>query len=148
MFKTLVVGVDGSEPSGRAVELAARLAAMDSGTVHLVHAPEPRTVAFAMGAVASYHVVAAMPTLEDVDKATESIFDRAEEAARRSGATAVQRHVADGDAASGILAVAEKLGADVIVTGRRGLGSFMSMMMGSTTLQVSHAARVPCLTVP
>lgn len=58
-----------------------------------------------------------------------------------------QTHVERGEAAERIVACAEGCGADLIVMGRRGLGSVGSLLQGSTSLQVNHLAKCACLSV-
>ncbi len=66
MFKRIVVGFDGSPESEHALRLACDLAQKYDSEIHLVHTPQPQTVAFAMGAVAGYHAVTTMPSSEEV----------------------------------------------------------------------------------
>ena len=75
MFKNIVVGIDGSEPSERALRLACDLAQKYGSEIHLVHTPEPQTVAFATGAVAGYHAVTTMPSEEEVNVAAKKIIN-------------------------------------------------------------------------
>ena len=53
MFEKIVVGIDGSEVSEKAMRKACDVAGKHGSEIHLVHTPQPQTVAFAMGAVAS-----------------------------------------------------------------------------------------------
>lgn len=69
MFSKIVVGIDGSQTSENAVRLACDLAQKYASELHLVHTPQPQTVAFAMGAVAGYHAVTTMPSEQEVQDA-------------------------------------------------------------------------------
>ncbi len=147
MFGKIVVGLDGSEQSERALRLACDLAGKYGSDLHLVHTPQPHTVAFAMGAVSGYHMATTMPSREQVDQAGEKIFDAARAIVKEMGQTVTQTHMQMGDPGDHIIASAKEVGADLIVTGRRGLGSVGSLLQGSTTQRVNHLAECACLSV-
>ena len=52
MFTKIVVGFDGSDSAERVLRLACDISKKNKSEVHLVHTPQPQTVAFAMGAMA------------------------------------------------------------------------------------------------
>lgn len=147
MFKTIVIGVDGSETSHNAVRTACDLAAHYDSALHLVHTPQPQTVAFAMGAVAGYHAVTTMPSHDEVVAAADKIIQEAAELAAASGQKIASTHTEQGDPGDHIIACAKEVGADLIVTGRRGLGSIGSLVQGSTSLRVNHLAKCATLSV-
>jgi len=147
MFNKIVVGVDGSEASQRALQLTCDLAAKYQSEIHLVHTPQPQTVAFAMGAVAGYHAVTTMPSTEEVDEACEKILHSAKTVATEHGVKITESHTEHGNPAERLIACAEQCGADLIVTGRRGLGSVGTLVLGSTTQSVNHHATCACLSV-
>lgn len=147
MFKKIVVGVDGSATSDNAVRIACDLADKYSSDIYLVHTPQPQTVAFAMGAVAGYHAVTTMPSHDEVVKAANTIIDGATAVAAECGQKIAEARTEQGDAASEIISCAEDVGADLIVTGRRGLGSIGSLVQGSTTQRVNHLAKCATLSV-
>jgi nucleotide-binding universal stress UspA family protein len=147
MFKKIVVGIDGSETSENALRLACDLAQKYHSKIHLVHTPQPNTVAFALGATAGYHAATTMPSYDEVQKAGEKILNSAKAVAKDCGQVIAQTHMERGDPADQIIACAELCGADLIVTGRRGLGSVGSIVLGSTTQRVNHLAKCACLSV-
>ena len=115
--------------------------------IHLVHTPQPQTVAFAMGAVPGYRAVTTMPSSDEVRRAGEKILSSGKVIAKECGQVVTQTHMERGDPADQIIACAEGCGADLIVTGRRGLGSVGSLVQGSTTQRVNHLAKCACLSV-
>ncbi len=147
MFKKIVVGLDGSENSENALRIACDLAKKYKSEIHLVHTPEPRTVAFAVGAAAGYQAVATTPTEEEVKEATEKVMNSAMAIAKECKQTIASTHTDRGEPSEEIIACAEKCGADLIVTGRRGLGSVGSLLQGSTTQKVNHRAKCACLSL-
>lgn len=147
MFSNIVVGLDGSETSENALRLACDLADKYGSEIHLVHTPQPQTVAFAMGAVAGYAAVTTMPSDNEVNEAAEKILNAGKEVAKECGQTVTQAHVKRGNPADEIVAYADDCGADLIVTGRRGLGNVGSLVLGSTTQGVNHKAKCACLSV-
>lgn len=147
MFAKIVVGLDGSETSDNALRLACDLAQKYQSELHIVHTPQPVTVAFAMGAVAGYHAVTTMPSQDEVRQAGEKILNAGKKIAQDCGQTVTSTRMKMGDPADEIVACAEDCGADLIVTGRRGLGNLGALIQGSTTQRVNHLAKCACLSV-
>lgn len=147
MFGKIVVGIDGSEASQGALRVACNLAQKYDSELHLVHTPQPQTVAFAMGAVAGYHTVTTMPSPREVQSAGKKILNSGEEIAKEHGQTVSRTYMQIGEPAAELVACAEQCDADLIVTGRRGLGSLGALALGSTTQKVNHLAKCACLSV-
>lgn len=147
MFKTIVVGLDGSDPAQHALRVACDLAGTYKAHLHLVHAPQPQTVAFALGAVSGYHATTTMPSADKVQAAAEKVLADGEQSVTQFGLTVSGTLHQVGDAAEVIIAYAKGCNADLIVTGRRGLGTVGALMQGSTTRRVNHLAKCACLSV-
>lgn len=146
MFSKIVVGIDGSEPAEHALRLACDLAGKYGSELHLVHTPKAETVAFALGAVSGYRVATTMPDPEAVKEAAQQVLSSAHKVSKEYGLVA-QQHVGDADPADDVVGFAKSCGADLIVTGRRGLGQVAGMVMGSTSQRVSKKAECAHLTV-
>ena len=56
--------------------------------------------------------------------------------------------IRDGSPAPALIAVAEAEKADLVVTGRRGLGGFAELLLGSTSHHLSHHLDRPLVIVP
>ena len=147
MFGKIIIGLDGSETSENALRLACDLAQKYQSEIHLVHTPQPKTVAFAMGAVSGFHAATTMPHADEVRKASEKILDAGRAIAQEYGLTVAQTHSRVGDPADHIIDCAKACGADLIVTGRRGLGNIGAMVLGSTTQRANQLAECACLSV-
>lgn len=143
MFKKITVGLDGSETSENALRIACDLAQKYGGQMHIVHTPQVETVAYAVGAGA----VVITPSQEELDAAGAKVIEKGVAIAKECGQKVAKTHMTHGNAADQILHCAEDWGADLIVTGRRGLGGFASLVMGSTSQRVGHLAKCACLTI-
>ena len=142
MFKNIVVAVDGSDHAEQAVNIACDIARRYDASVHLVHSPQLDTVALAVGAGA----YSLKPKPEEVQAAGKQVMDRALAEATANGITA-QSVIGNGVPADEVLKCANAVGADLIVAGRRGLGAVSSLVLGSTSLKISHDAECAVLTV-
>ncbi|MCA1776306.1 MAG: universal stress protein [Loktanella sp.] len=148
MFKTILVGTDGSDHALRALKVACDLAKLCDGEITLVHTPRPDTVAFAAGAMAGYQMITTMPDEEEVQAAARQIIEDAKKAAWSYGCEVRNSVILRGDPGDEIIAQAKKDGADLIVTGRRGLGNFAGLVLGSTSQRITHLADCAVLSVP
>jgi nucleotide-binding universal stress UspA family protein len=138
-YRNVVVGTDGSETAGRAVDHAARLAAAFGARLTIV-------TAYAQGTAVSPQELDAAPAdvrwrLTDASGA-EDLAGHARGVAKAAGADDVRIRVARGDAATALIDVAEDTLADVIVVGSRGMTGASRFVLGSVPNKVSHHA--PC----
>ncbi len=147
MFKEIIVGIDGSPSSHQAIRIACDLSRKYDAGLTLIHVPHAEAAAYAVGAAAGYHALTTIPSFEQVEAAGQQILDAGLAVAEKAGCTDVNTLMPHGDAATEILASAEEVGADLIVTGRRGLSRISSLVLGSTTQRVSHLAKCACLSV-
>jgi nucleotide-binding universal stress UspA family protein len=136
---TLLVAIDGSEHSRRAVQYAARRARGGACRIELLHVEAP-VMAWEVGSVSSSSTVAMNRYTESraLLEAGEHEFDRG---------VAVTRHAIEGDPAKVILEQAAKLEADEIVIGSRGLRPLGAAVLGSVTYKVLHNASIPVIVV-
>ena len=143
MFEKIVVGVDGSEQSMSALAVASDLAQKYSSQLYLVHSPELETTGIAVGSSA----VMIEPEPDAIAEAGEKVMQAAKDKATELGLTPAECIIGNGNPASEILSCTDKIGADLIVLGRRGLGGLSSLLLGSVSQKVSHDAKCACLTV-
>jgi nucleotide-binding universal stress UspA family protein len=143
MIESLLVATDGSETAGTAVERAAALAHAVGASAHVMTAYQPLRAHVAPGAAVD-------PEVADwavrSDARAEAILDRACAAFRLHGVEA-QPHSHRGDAADGILEVAERLEVDLVVVGNKGLTGARRFLLGSVPNKVSHHATCSVLIV-
>ena len=86
-------------------------------------------------------------TLERVGAGAWTAERVAEALAAECGQEKVTTHLLRGDPADQMIDCAAMVGADLIVTGRRGLGNLAGMLLGSTSQRISHHAQCAVLTV-
>jgi nucleotide-binding universal stress UspA family protein len=137
MFGRIVVGTDGSETAGTAVDRAIGLAASLQGRLLIVSAFGPIGEWGEHGRAEPADAHWMPPTREDV---FETLRD-AGERARRAGVP-VETFARQGDPADAILDVAEEQGADLVVVGNKGMTGAKRFLLGSVPNKVSHHA--PC----
>ena len=139
MFRSIVVGTDGSDTAKQAVREAIELAKQIGATVDVVSAYEPvsnqrlREEARQVPDDLQWSV----NPREDVN----ATLDEAAEAVRGAGVD-VQTFAREGDPADAILDVAEERNSDLIVVGNKGMTGAKRFLLGSVPNKVSHHA--PC----
>jgi len=140
MYKTIVVGTDGSTTAGRAVAHAASLARATGATLHIVHAFQPVSPLAAIGPDGG---AAAMSVglAEMTETQARAILERSAAATDGEGII-VETHLSSGDAASALLDTAEQLDADLVVVGNRGMSGARRFVLGSVPNKISH--HCPC----
>lgn len=139
MFKSIVVGTDGSGTAGEAVRQAVDLARTVGAKLELVSAyePVPAQRLREERRDAPEDLQWAITPREDVD----ATLDAAAAIAREAGVD-VTVYPRQGDPADAILDVAEERDADLIVVGNKGMTGAKRFLLGSVPNKVSHHA--PC----
>jgi nucleotide-binding universal stress UspA family protein len=140
MYRSIVVGTDGSETAQRAVDQATRLADAVGGELHVVSAYEPVTDRIAGAPEGAAKVWAIAPDAE-----VQALVGEVLASIKESGVDATS-HTVKGDAADALLEIAERVKADLIVVGNRGMHG-MARVLGSVPNKVSHRARCSVLIV-
>jgi nucleotide-binding universal stress UspA family protein len=135
----VVAATDFSEPAAAAAEWAALVARTHGGTLHLVHGVSPLYPPMdqtAMWADLAIQLAA-------------GARDRLEELAQpwRDSGLAVECHAETGRPVQVIVAVAERVGARLVVVGTRGHSRLVRLLLGSTAAQVIEKAPCPVLAV-
>jgi nucleotide-binding universal stress UspA family protein len=139
VFRSIVVGTDGSDTATQAVRQAVDLASAVGATLELVSAYEPVSEQRLAEErrQAPEDIQWAIGPREEVDATLEA----AAGIAREQGVT-VQLCPRQGDPADAILDVAEEHEADLIVVGNKGMTGAKRFLLGSVPNKVSHHA--PC----
>jgi nucleotide-binding universal stress UspA family protein len=136
MFKSIVVGTDGSETAEIALQRAVELAGLSGAKLHIVSAYEPAPARVG----GNQPVAEAAEWSVGSDFKVDAVLQRAQETAR-GGNIDVEVHAPKGDAADSLIEAAKEHGADLIVLGSRGMRG-ARRVLGSVPNKVSHHA--PC----
>lgn len=137
MFSRMLVAVDGSEHSRRAMSLAGQLAQRLGAEVIVVHVAE---VHYSGAAVWSTESSAESAELVD------TMVQRLEGAGVR--ARSQVREASHGHVAREIVAVAGEEGCELIVAGTRGHSKLKDLLLGGVTSSLLHRTTTPVLVVP
>lgn len=140
----IIVGVDGSTHSRRALEWAIKEAASRHTplTVVTVHQPYRGYWNAAVDFPGDNALVEAAS--KAVQEETDEVLAKLAEDARPPEVNVM---AVDGQPADRILRAAASVDADLIVLGSRGAGGFAKLLMGSVATQVSHHAHCPVMIV-
>lgn len=148
MFRTILIGIDGSQRSGRILELGAELALTQGASIHILCAIDP-----------AYF-------LQESDRSGPSTRDELDypaAAIEREGTDRIVREAVSKLRAQGLLATGEvlpgspaetitstavQLKSDLIVLGHRHLSWLRRQAEGSVAQQVLERAAVPVMVVP
>jgi len=141
LYKNIVVGIDGSPASLKALEKAAEIAKQFNSKLYLVMAIPPiQDFVATMTPI----IEGAMTVIEDNARKT---LEEAKKIAEQKGATVEELIVETGGAGHVITKHAKELNADLIVVGKRGKRSWIDKLVGSTTSDVVKHAQTDVLVV-
>jgi nucleotide-binding universal stress UspA family protein len=171
MIKKILVPVDGSEHSVKAVELASDLASKYDAQVILLHVllrgHMPDGLKKALDVEVGKRATSAdnlvnMPqeilarvgskkdtqlSLKELDYIGKYVLSSVAGICKDKGVNSIDQRVEEGNPAKVIIKAAEDSKADMIVMGNRGLSDFQGMLVGSVSHKVSHLAKCTCVTV-
>jgi nucleotide-binding universal stress UspA family protein len=137
----IVVGIDGSEHSKKALEWAVAEAKLRSAELRVVYAwmlPVYATgYGFAPGALVD-PVAMGDAARSQLDKTLDDVAGDAKD-------VTIERKVVEGMAAQ--VLVEEAKGADLLVVGSRGHGGFAGLLLGSVSQQCAHHASCPVVII-
>lgn len=144
MFTKILVAVDGSDHSQRALECACDIANKYGAALHVVHAPQIEVETLTMG---SGMTAETMPTRDRLANLGTPIIDRAKSWAGAAGCEPAAVEILLGDTAQSILDYAKRNGIDLIVSGSRGFGNLRGLLQGSVSQKLTAHSTCPVLTV-
>ena len=144
LYRSVVVGTDGSESSFRAVERAAEVAGAAGATLYIATAFQQGggsggTAADALKSEA-FQITGNAPAYEILHSATDR--------AKKAGAQKVEeRAIADKNPVDALLDLVIGVKADLLVVGNRGLSSLTGRLLGSVPSDVARKADIDVLIV-
>jgi nucleotide-binding universal stress UspA family protein len=140
-FQSILVPLDFSAHSDRALASAKGLAKTFGARLHLLHAYHlPVHVAM------PDQIIIPQDFWTSVREAARSKLEEVRKSVAAEGIQ-VEAHLVEMPAAEAIQQAAERLGADLIVMGTRGLTGLKHVLLGSVAERTLRTARCPVLTV-
>jgi nucleotide-binding universal stress UspA family protein len=150
-MERILVALDGSEHSDKALDLASDIAGKYGTELVLLHvlSSKPLTDAERYMAENEYldDLVCSLDVPGPAGGGDQRLMTRARKHAREKRVRTVQTLLEDGDPASTILRVAKGLQVDMIFLGSRGLGDIKGLLMGSVSHKVMQLAECTCVSV-
>jgi nucleotide-binding universal stress UspA family protein len=139
----IIVGIDGSAHSRRALEWAMREAAIRRVPLTVLTVQQAATGFWGDTIVYPDDQVPAEQVLKAAQGETDEILERLGDKSRPPWVTV---QAVNGIPAEALLDAAAD--ADMIVVGSRGAGGFKKLLMGSVSLQITHHAHCPVVVIP
>lgn len=174
-MERIMVALDGSDHSDKALDLASEIAAKSGAELVLLHVVSDKPLTEAerhMAEVEYLNEIAGSFDVSRVDPGGDPqtraqrvlqhyadvahrvreamgqrLMSRSRTRARERGVRSVQAVLEDGDPASTILRLAKGLHVDMLFLGSRGLGDAKGLLMGSVSHKVAHLAECTCVSV-
>ena len=140
-IRKILVPVDFSDHSQRALDEAIGLAKVFGSELHLLHCYQIHPTA-----IAPYGIVVPEAFELDIRTAAAQRLSEWREKASAQGVR-VQEHITAHFPAEEIAAMADQLGIDLIVMGTRGLTGLKHVLLGSVAERTIRLAKCPVLTV-
>ncbi len=145
MFERILVAVDGSEGSKKALRLASRLQQTCGGNLMVLTVFRHHSLLEAS---------MSMVRPDDPESLDDSMRNYAKEVAEdakaiaaEAGAGNVRAFVKAGQPARTIVKFAEEHQADLVIVGSRGLGDMQGFLLGSVSHKVTSLASIPVMVV-
>ncbi len=146
MIDKLLVALDGSNHSLKAVDYASEIAASLKAKVILLYVVKPQELPEGLREYAELEHIPGI----DVDilkKVAGDLVSNAEKRAREKGVEDIVGEVEEGPVARTIIARAQHHDVNMIVVGSRGLGNVEATLRGGVSHRVELMAKCPVLTV-
>jgi nucleotide-binding universal stress UspA family protein len=139
----ILLATDGSEQAELAVLRAVELADATDSELHVVHVGVVPTFLKSYPGTLGYE----RRLYEQIEEMSRELLRKQSWRVKAAGGTVARTHLRMGQVDLEILALAEELGADLIVMGSRGLGGVRRALMGSVSDSVVRHAHCPVLVV-
>jgi nucleotide-binding universal stress UspA family protein len=140
MFQKMVVGVDGSDNSFRALDQAVQLAKQFSSELIMVFVVHIPVTSY------SYDVLGSLSVFNRLEEDGKDALAKCAEIASKAEVSS-RTVLLSGDPAQGILDTATKEGADLLIVGSRGTGTLERLLIGSVSERVVRFSKCPVLVV-
>ena len=149
MIKTLLVAIDGSSHSMKAVDYASEIAASSKAGIIILTVVKVQNYQKYSTEMRKYaeleHV--SVVDLDALKSIANDLVAHAEKKAREKGVGDIVTKVREGPVARTIVACAEQNDVDMIVIGSRGFGNIEATLRGGVSHRVELLAKCPVLSV-
>ena len=147
MFEKILVPLDGSEHSVRALKIAAQIAKKFDGKITLIHVySEVRPIVMPEATIMREVTIIVPKLIEAARKAGAGILADGEEKVKAEGGQ-VETLLRKGHTVEEILKTAREGEFDLVVMGARGLSRIKEILLGSVSDGVTRHVRCPVLVV-
>lgn len=138
-MEQIIVGVDGSQQSHRALQWAAEEARQRQAALQVV-------MTWRTPVVAGYAYVGPAFDPSVFERDARKTLDELVDGVDMTGIPQVDRILTLGDAAVTLLTASKD--ADLLIVGSRGLGGFAGLLLGSVSHHLAHHATCPLVIIP
>lgn len=145
MPKKILIPIDGSENSFKAIDLAADLIHDSNDSAVLLNVVGRVSVPDELRRFLELENIDGPPEWQYEQLMSNGILKEAKRRAKARGISSVKTIVYRGDPAMTIVQAAADQKADLIVMGSRGLGAIKGLAFGSVSQKVSHLAKRPAV---
>ncbi|MDP8023454.1 MAG: universal stress protein [Nitrososphaeria archaeon] len=139
MISKIIIGYDGSEHAKAAIEFLKNLEEFKKAELHVV-----TVVDFTQ--LYSYGVDIPQSVYESIKNHNEEMLKTIVNEIKGAGGNAIGVML-EGSPADAILDYAQKINADMIVVGSRGLSTFRGLLLGSVSAKLVRESKIPVLVV-
>jgi nucleotide-binding universal stress UspA family protein len=137
MFKTIVLGLDGSDGAKRAIPFTVELARRDNARLVIAHV-EQRVVGKGVAPIPGEDEIEA-----EIDRQAKELTEQGIDTRVEKSST-----IFVGGPAVAIAEIADQADADLIIVGTRGHSAAIGVVLGSVAERLPHLAHQPVLVVP
>jgi nucleotide-binding universal stress UspA family protein len=146
MINTILVAVDGSDHSLKAVDYSASIAAAMNSELRILYVVKSRNLPKGLAQYAdAEHIIGGNQDI--LEKMAADIVTNAKVRAEKAGAGNITTEVIKGPVARSIVKCGKDCGVDMIVIGTRGMGNIEATLRGGVSHRVELLATVPVLSV-
>ncbi len=146
MINKLLVAIDGSNHSLKAVEFAAEIAASLKSKLIILNVVKAQELPEGLRDYAELEHISGLD-IDILNKVAVALVSNSEKRAREMGADDIIGEVEEGPVARTIIARAEHHDVNMIVVGSRGLGNIEATLRGGVSHRVELLAKCSVLTV-
>ena len=146
MINKMLVALDGSDHSLKAVDFASEIAASLKAKLIILNVVKPQEIPKGLREYAELEHIPGFD-MDILKKVAGDMVANSERRAKEKGVVDVVVEVEEGPVARTIVARAQHHGVDMIVVGSRGMGNIEATLRGGVSHRVELLAKCPVLTV-